>query len=146
MSLNIAHLAMLHVIVTAALAGLIWTVQLAIYPQFGAIGRDDFAAYHRRYVRGITGLVAVLMGLEVVTAALLFGQGVRGAWFVGSLVPIAMIWAITFAVELPLQRRLGQGYDAEAHRQLVWTNWARTLAWTARTAMVSKWLFSLSAW
>lgn len=146
MSFNIAHLALLHVLATAALTGVIWTVQLGVYPQFDAVGRDGFAAYHRRYVRGISAVVIPLIGLEALTAGLLFWQGVRGPLFLGSLVLIATIWAITFAVEVPLHRRLGRGYDAEAHRQLVWTNWARTLAWTARTAMVGTWLFSLSAW
>jgi hypothetical protein len=72
-------------------------------------------------------------------------QGVRGPLFLGSLVLIATIWAITFAVELPLHRRLGAGFDAGAHRALVLTNWARTLAWTARTVMAGCWLFTLSA-
>lgn len=146
MAFNIAHLAFLHVLVTAALVGVIWTVQLAIYPQFDGVGRDGFAAYHRRYVRGISGVVTVLMGVEALTAGLLFWQGVRGPFFLGSLVLLATIWAITFAVEVPLHRRLGQGFDAEAHRHLVWTNWARTLAWTARAVMVSAWLYNLSAW
>ena len=142
---NLAHLAIAHVAVTAALAGLIWAVQLAVYPLFDGVGADRFAAYHRRYVRGITVVVAPLMGAEVVTAALLLLQGVRGPLFLGSLVLIATIWAITFAVELPLHRRLGAGFDAGAHRALVLTNWARTLAWTARTVMAGCWLFTLSA-
>ncbi len=142
---NLAHLAIAHVAVTAALAGLSWAVQVAVYPLFDAVGAEGFASYHRRYVRGITFVVAPLMGAEVVTAALLLLQGVRGPLFLGSLVLIATIWAITFAVEVPLHRRLGAGFDAGDHRALVLTNWARTLAWTARTIMVACWLFTLSA-
>ena len=144
MSFNLAHLALVHVGVSFALAGLIWAVQLAVYPQFAAVGREAFAAYHRRYVRGISWVVVPLMGAELLTAGLLLWQGVRGPLFLGSLVLIATIWAITFAVELPLHRKLGHGFDADAHRQLVLTNWARTLAWTARAVMVGAWLFTLS--
>lgn len=144
MSLNLAHLALVHAGVTFALAGLIWTVQAAIYPQFAAVGRDAFVDYHRRYVRGITAVVAPLMFVEVITAALLFAQGVRGPLFLGSLVPIAMVWLVTIAVEVPLHRRLAGGFDAEAHRQLVLTNWARTLGWTARAVMVGAWVYTLS--
>jgi hypothetical protein len=145
MSLNLAHLAILHVVVTAALAGVVWVVQLAVYPLFDGVGADRFAAYHARYMRGITGVVAPLIGAEVLSAAGLLWLGVRGPLFLGSLVLIAMIWAITFAVEIPLHRKLGRGYDAEAHRHLVIANWARTLGWTARAVMVSCWLFTLSA-
>lgn len=144
MPLNLAHLALVHVGVSFALAGLIWAVQLAVYPPFAAVGRDAFVDYHRRYVRGISAVVVPLMGAEVLTAALLLWLGVRGPLFLGSLVLIATIWAITFAVELPLHRKLGRGFDADVHRQLVLTNWARTIAWTARAAMVGAWLFTLS--
>ncbi len=144
MSVNVAHLAVVHVAVTCALAGLIWAVQLAVYPLFDGVGREGFAAFHRRYVRGISFVVAPLMGAEVLTAALLLLQGARGPLFLGSLVLIAMIWLITFLVELPQHRRLGAGFDADAHRVLVLTNWARTLAWTARAAMVATWLFTLT--
>lgn len=145
MSLNLAHLALVHAGVTAALAGVIWVVQLAVYPLFDGVGAEKFADYHRRYVRAVTFVVGPLIATELLTAGLLFWQGVRGPLFLGSLVLIAMNWAVTFAVEVPLHRQLGHGYDAEAHRQLVFANWARTLAWTARAVMIGCWVFSLSA-
>lgn len=145
MDFNLAHLALAHAGVTFALVGLIWTVQLAVYPQFATVGREAFPAYHRAYVRGITVVVAPLMGAEVLTAGLLLLQHVRGPLFLGSLVPVAMVWLVTFLVEVPLHRRLAVAFDADLHRQLVWTNWARTLAWTARAVMVACWLYTLSA-
>jgi hypothetical protein len=123
---------------------LIWAVQLAVYPQFSSVGRETFVAYHRRYVRGITGAVAPLIALELATAALLLWAGVRGPLFLGSLVLIAMIQAVTFLVEVPLHRKLSRGFDEEAHRQLVFANWARTLGWSARAVMIGIWFFSLS--
>ncbi|MDP2138183.1 MAG: hypothetical protein Q8J74_10040 [Candidatus Didemnitutus sp.] len=146
MNLNIAHLALAHAGVTAALAGLVWTVQAAVYPQFAAVGREQFKNYHRRYTRGITLVVAPLMMAEAITAAALLLQGVRGPLFLGSLVLLATIWAISLLVEMPLHRKLATGFDPVAHRNLVWMNWARTLAWTARTVMVGAWMFGLSAW
>jgi len=146
MSLNVAHLALLHLLFTTALAGVIWTVQLAVYPQFGSVSAECFRAFHRHYLRGITWLVTPLMGVEFVTAVALWWSGVRGPVFLGSLVLLATIWAITFIVELPLHRKLGAGFDRDAHRNLLWANWARTLAWTARTVMVGVWFYSLSGW
>ncbi len=144
MSVNVAHLAVLHVGVTCALAGLIWVVQLAVYPLFDGVGRDGFAAFHRRYVRGVSFVVVPLMGAEVLTAALLFLQGARGPLLLGSFVLIATVWLITFLVELPQHRRLAGGFDPEAHRVLIFANWARTVAWTARAVMVGAWLFTLT--
>jgi hypothetical protein len=146
MSLNIAHLAMWHAAVTLALTGVIWTVQLAVYPQFSSVGRECFVDFHRRYVRGITFVVTPLMGAEVLTAIALFLLGVRGPLFLGSLALLTTIWAITLLVELPLHRQLGAGFDEDAHRNLVLANWGRTLAWSARAAMVGAWLYGLSAW
>lgn len=144
MSLNLALLALLHTGVTFALTGLIWAVQLAIYPQFSSVGAAEFTAYHRRYVRGITWVVAPLIAAEAITAALLWYAGVRGSLFLGSLVLIAMIQAVTFFVEVPLHQRLSRGFDAEAHRHLVLSNWVRTLGWTARAVMVGAWFYTLS--
>lgn len=146
MSLNIAHFALWHLAITAALAGVVWTVQLAVYPQFGSVSADCFRAFHRHYLRGISWLVTPLMGAEVATAGVLLWWGVRGPLFLGSLVLLVTIWAITFIVELPLHRKLGAGYAAAAHRNLLWANWARTLAWTARAVMVGWWLYGLSGW
>ena len=37
---------------------------------------------------------------------------------------------------VPMHERLGRGFDPAAHRRLVATNWIRTIAWTARGALV----------
>lgn len=142
---NVADLAIVHLVVTAAMAGVLWAVQLAVYPLFDAIGPGGFVAYHRRYNRAVTWVVAPLMLAEAGSAAALLMQGVRGPLFLGSLVALATIWVMTFSVQVPLHLRLSRGYDATAHRHLVLTNWARTIAWTARAVLVGAWLRSLSA-
>ena len=53
-----------------------------------------------------------------------------------SLCLLAVVWISTFAVQVPLHRRLAEGYDAARHRRLVLSNWIRTLAWTARAVLV----------
>jgi hypothetical protein len=45
---------------------------------------------------------------------------------------LAMVWASTAAVQVPLHGRLSLGLDRAACRRLVITNWIRTLAWTVR--------------
>ena len=44
----------------------------------------------------------------------------------------ALIWLMTWAVQVPAHRRLESGFDPMACRRLVRSNWARTIAWTLR--------------
>lgn len=141
---NVADLAVAHLAITAAMAGVLWVVQLAVYPLFDAVGSAGFTAYHRRYNRAVSCVVAPLMLAEAASALALVLQGVRGPLFLGSLATLATIWLMTFFVQVPLHRQLARGYDAAVHRQLVLTNWFRTAAWTARAVMVGLWLLSLS--
>ena len=118
------------------MGGVLWAVQLAIYPLFDGVGRDEFVAYHQRYTRGIGFVVGPLMLVEVLSAAWLLLHGLRAAPFVASLGVLAALWACTAFVQVPLHNRLGRSYDAEAQRRLVATNWFRTLGWTARVALL----------
>lgn len=143
--LNVADLAVAHLAATAAMAGVLWVVQLAVYPLFDAIGGGGFTAYHRRYIGAVVWIVGPLMLAEAASALLLVVQGVRGPLFLGSLAALATLWLMTFAVQAPLHRQLTRGYDPAVHRQLVLTNWFRTAAWTVRALLVGVWLCRLSA-
>jgi hypothetical protein len=75
----------IHLAVTWALIGLIWLVQVVIYPQFGAVGRLEFGAYHADYTRRISWIVGPLMVAELGSAAWLLWAGERSGWFLVSL-------------------------------------------------------------
>lgn len=128
---------LLHAVVTWALVGLIWTVQLAIYPQFAVVGREAFAAYHARYTTGIGRVVAPLMLVELLTGALWVGQapGAIAAW--AGLGLIAALWGLTAWVQVPQHRRLARGWDESVARQLVRGNWVRVGLWTLRGLLVA---------
>lgn len=117
---------------TWALIGLIWTIQLAHYPLFAQIGREAFKAYHQRYTKQITWVVAPLMFAEIGTAGFIVISGSLAPWFLVSLVPLAFNWLSTWRVQIPLHDKLASGFDAHAHQRLVATNWWRTAAWTMR--------------
>lgn len=121
-----------HLCATWALVGLIWTVQLALYPIFSSVGPGEFKEYHNRYTDQITWVVAPLMLAELLTGAWLVIQGARDLWLLLSLAPLALNWLSTWLVQVPLHRQLSAGFDAHVHRRLVATNWWRTLAWTLR--------------
>jgi hypothetical protein len=136
MSLDMTWLTTLHLLAAAMMAGVLWVVQLAVYPLFDGVGAG-FGPYHRRYTAGMGLVVGPLMVLELATAAALWALGLRGAVFGASLLLLAGVWVITFAVQVPLHRRLAGGYDPAAHRRLVRSNWVRTIAWTARAGLVA---------
>ncbi len=136
MSSSLSVLWSVHAGATLAMAGALWVVQLAVYPLFGAIGPDAFRRYHQHYTKRIGLVVGPLMLLEAVTAALLWLAGWQATAFAGSLALLGVIWLSTFTLQVPLHRRLADGYDATRHHRLVRSNWIRTLAWTARAALV----------
>jgi hypothetical protein len=117
--------------------GLIWVVQLVVYPQFAAVGEAAFAAYHADYTRRITWVVGPLMLAEVATAAFLLWHGDRPLWLMASLAPLAACWLSTACLQVPLHNRLARGFEAKTHRALVRSNWIRTAAWTLRGALVA---------
>lgn len=124
-------LLLLHAAVTWALVGLIWTIQLVHYPLFDAVDPARFPAFHARHARRITVLVGLLMPVEAGLAGwLALAEPSFATWLGVGLV--AAIWLATALLAVPRHAELAEGYDAEAHRRLVGTNWVRTLLWTAR--------------
>ena len=129
-----------HLAATWALFGLIWVVQLAIYPQYGRIEGRGFRRYHDSYTTGITAVVGPLMAVELLTGAWLLLSPAeadhRLLWAAGFGL-IVFNWAHTGLVAVPLHGTLGAGFDDRAHRRLVRMNWLRTMAWTLRGALVT---------
>ncbi len=121
-----------HLCATWALVGLIWTVQLVLYPMFSSVGVAEFKAYHNRHTTQITWVVAPLMLIELFTGAWMVIEGERDLWLLLSLAPLASNWLCTWRVQVPLHERLSSGFDAHAHQRLVGTNWWRTFSWTVR--------------
>jgi hypothetical protein len=131
-------LIVLHGAITWALVGLIWTVQLVLYPLFPLVRRNEesFAAYHWRHMVGISALVIPLALAEAGTAGLLLWQGERSGWLLASLVPLVINILSTALVQAPLHLRLRGAADVNLYRQLIRTNWTRTLCWTLRGILV----------
>ena len=113
--------------------GLVWVIQLLVYPGFAHVDRSGWVAVHRRHTRlmgrlivlpwlvqGLTCAVLLLWRPPGVPLVLALAAGVCGAVTVG----------VTVAVSVPCHERLGDGFDADALARLTRTNWWRTAAWT----------------
>ena len=124
---------------TLPLVGLIWFVQVVAYPLFARVAVADFVAYHESHSRLITYVVAPLMACELAGAMAwliwpLGGVPRQVAW-VGAALAVTT-WAVTMFVSVPQHTIFARGFDARAHDLLVVTNWLRTVAWTARGAIL----------
>lgn len=125
-----------HLAATLFMTGLIWFVQIVHYPLMAGVGADGFVDYEHRHQRGTGRVVGPAMGIELLTGAWLALDptpilGRRAA--LGLLAMLALIWASTAFVQVPLHRRLEAGLDAAVVRRLVRTNWVRTILWSARS-------------
>ncbi len=131
---------LLNLSLSLFMTGVIWYVQIAQYPLFHQVGREQFPSYHAAHTTLTTTVVALPMLAELGAAALLVvarpaSVSAGLAWLLLGLV--VFIFAVTALVSVPLHSQLAvSGYDSPTVSRLVTTNWLRTLAWTARSAVL----------
>ena len=128
-------LLLIHAAATLYLAGLIWFVQLVHYPLMAKVGSEGYRDYQRLHESRTTLAVAPAMFVELGCAVWLALRtpdlvGPWLAWF--GLLLAVLLWLSTAFLQVPCHKKLGQGFDAIAHRKLVTTNWLRTALWSAR--------------
>jgi len=120
-----------------ALFGLIWTVQLVVYPAFRHVPAERFTSAHQAHTRRISWIVIPLMMMEATASA---------AWVLydrplsphqnGALACVAAAWLSTFLIQVPLHHRLSRGFDPAAIERLIHSNWIRALAWSGKTVIL----------
>lgn len=141
--MSLTTLLLLHVASTWGMVGLIWLVQLVQYPQFGLIAAQDFPLVHAHHSHRITWIVLPLMGVELVTAGVLFRSPPpwvpAGETALGLLLVLGL-WVSTGLLQVPLHERLSHGLDPLLQRSLVRGNWIRTFLWSLRGLLVLGWL------
>ena len=124
-------LLLVHLVATAALAGLVWVVQLVVYPSFRLVGDTPawpaVHAAHTRTIGLVVGLPWAVQGASL--AALLVRDGPSALRLVTGVLALTTV-VVTVGVSVPLHTRLGRAYDDVAAQRLVRTNWLRTGAWT----------------
>lgn len=128
-----------QVVVTAAMTGIIWMVQIVTYPQFLDVAAADFVALHGHYTNAITLVVAPLMilelGLAVASAWHFRASSLRRQMFAGAMLA-AGLWLVTFLVQVPQHEVLSRGWSEPVIRDLIAGNWVRTMLWSVRLALL----------
>lgn len=121
------------------MTGIIWFVQVVHYPLMERAGREGFARLAAEHQRRTGWVVAGPMAVEGATAVWLLADppaGVGRAAAAAGVGLVAVLWTSTALLQVPRHRELLRGFDPVSHRHLVAGNWVRTVAWTARAALV----------
>ena len=139
--MNGSLVAAAHLLTTFAMVGLIWFVQIVHYPMMASFDRENFASHEKEHCDRTGWVVVPLMLVEIFTFALLLIEGIRSNAFLISGLLLGVIWASTFLIQVPLHRKLLEGWNARLHQLLVTTNWIRTAAWTGRGFLLS-WIWT----
>ena len=147
--MTLPQLLLLNFTLAAYLTGVIWVVQLVTYPALALVGKAEFGRYHAAHTRGMGWVVGAPMVLELALAGWL-AWAAYPSWgagrALGQLALVGVVWLATFFIAVPFHNRLeAGGYNYVALDGLVRTNWLRTLAWTARLALLGGLLWPLLA-
>jgi hypothetical protein len=134
--MSMSFLALANIALGWGLLVLIWLVQIIIYPGFGRISRDAFCDYHRWYTLRIGAIVTPLMVGEVMAVAAWLGIRPHHPGVQFCALAVAVVWGSTFALQVPIHRRLQHGKDPALIQRLVATNWIRTTAWSLKAITV----------
>ncbi|MFK7851677.1 MAG: hypothetical protein AB8D78_11930 [Akkermansiaceae bacterium] len=121
---------------TMAMLGVIWVVQLCVYPRFVDIDPEKFIGAHQRHCAGIGIVVVPLMIAELLSAVVLVWPGNYGSLQWAVLILTLATWGATAFIQAPCHTRLLLGFDAEKCRSLTRGNWIRTGLWTVKGILV----------
>ena len=123
-----------HVFSCWLMVGVIWVVQLLLYPFFKRIGENEFAALHEFHMNKITWIVAPLMVVELASALGLFWCETDFIFF-WNLISVIMIWLLTVFWNVPTHTHLNFK-SGESKKNLVSRNWPRTFIWSLRAVFL----------
>jgi hypothetical protein len=112
-------------------------VQTIIYPGFERIPSTGFINYHRWYVKRISAVVLPLMICEVIISVGWLLLENFTIYSIVAMLLVVIIWLSTFTLQVPMHRKLQSEKDQACIRQLVNSNWIRTIAWTMKAFMVT---------
>lgn len=143
----------LHSFFVFFMTGVIWLVQLVVYPQFQRVTGDGFRSYYLFHTRWVSMIVIPMMIGQGLSAAALWLQKILQppapdiTNYAEQSVLAGLPLIFTFAVimqtvfwELPVHFKLGKvGHNGLLVQKLVRDNWWRTLTWSVHTF----WLLSV---
>lgn len=151
-------IALSHLASTAALVGLIWTIQMVHYPAFKFVAESNWERFHSFHARSITLIVFPLMLCELIFSLIILAAiyGIQPSWnalhvpsppaiySIIYAIPTAQ-WLLTLIIFVPIHHRLATAnliHRSALMRRLVALNWLRTALWTLEFGLLLSWLLS----
>lgn len=135
-----------HTVFTLAMFGLMWAVQIIIYPQFLSVSPANFANYAADHSTRISIALALVAPAEIVFAAWLWldtpTELNRPLVFISGAL-LAAGWVATALWFGPLHGKFHGEYDLDRINLLISTNWIRTALWSARAAFAAVFVYQL---
>ena len=130
---------LINLLSTWTMVGVIWFVQVVHYPLLSVVpvqSAASVAVEHQRRTGWVVGAPMALEGVTTLALLVLVPEGV--AWFVPWLagIPLAVALGATILLSVPRHERMAREPDAQVGKELVSTNWVRTIAWTLRGLIV----------
>ena len=139
-------LLIINALATLYMTGLIWMVQIVHYPLFAEVGLEQFPQYARKHQLLTSIVVAPPMLTEALSSVLLAWHtppGTSLAMVIAGILIVICIWLATALIQVPCHEKLEEGFTTKTHRSLVLSNWFRTIAWSARGALVA-WMLTMA--
>ncbi len=117
-----------NLIVSSILLGLILVIHFVHYKSFNFIDVEKFVEFHKFHTKNISFLVIPLMIIEVVISIII-------CYFYFSILSlinlslVALIWIITFLLQVPSHNKLSTGKSIAEIEKLVSGNVFRVYLW-----------------
>ncbi len=141
MSEYLPQLVVLELVSTSLLVGLIWVIQLIVYPSFKYIAEEKWQSFHQLHSHRISCIVTWLMPLELILALLIISNSETSVLALFSLALLVIVWLSTFLLQVPAHNKLSKTRSPKVVLFLINSNWLRTIAWTLKLGVI---LISLS--
>ena len=138
----------LNLVASCVMVGVIWFVQIVHYPLLSIVpveSATSVAVDHQRRTGLVVGLPMAVEG--VTTLILLWKTPDDVTWWLPWIAAIFLAVALgcTIFLSVPRHERMALRPDAQVGRELVLTNWPRTIAWTARGVLTTAMLLQVLA-
>jgi formate hydrogenlyase subunit 4 len=125
-----------ELLVSSAIFGIIWLVQLLQYPGFLYVDRKNFKQAMTHHQDRISIVILPLMLSELFLGVWLVFNSYSVAHLI-TLILILLIWVLTFTVQVPIHKNfLKEGFNEERIKYLVKSNWSRTILWTIKLLII----------
>ena len=122
-----------EIIINSILVGIILSTQYVSYPLFLIVNKNQFKIYHDFYTKSISYVVVPFMLLEILINAFnLYNiNDVYPLYFVSTFL-LLFIWLSTILIQVPLHNSINLDYDTLQIKQLINSNWIRTILWISK--------------